>query len=219
MFGFTRCPAFRVTPLGLGGVRQTRILTAVGVVIALMFAALAQAAGPKPLPFEALFGGPFTLSDHTGQVRRDTDFRGRLMLVSFGYTHCPDICPTTLQLVTEALDLLGKEASGVQPLFITLDPGRDDIETLAAYVDAFHPGIVGLTGTEAQVRAVAKVYKVHRHKVVLADARDDEYLVDHGSNIYLMDVDGRFVTLFHFSRTDAEAMAATIRKYLPGKRS
>lgn len=190
---------------------------AVGLV-ALVCATLAHAAGPKPLPFEALFGGPFTLTDHTGQVRHDTDFRGRFMLVSFGYTHCPDICPTTLQLVTEALDLLGQEAARVQPLFITVDPARDTPAMLADYMGAFHSSLVGLTGTEAQVRAAAKVYKVHRRKVVMSDAADD-YLVDHGSNIYLMGPDGGFVTLFHFRRADAEAMAATIRKYLAGSHS
>lgn len=190
------------------------------VVVTVLFVAAAHAGDGKPLPFEALFGGPFTLTDHTGRERSDSDFRGRFMLVSFGYTHCPDICPTTLQLMTDALELLGDDAGQVQPLFITVDPGRDTAEHLAAYMAHFHPSLLGLTGSEAQVRAAARGYKVHRRKVVLADAAGaDDYLVDHGSNLYLMGPDGGFVTLFHFRRTDAAAMAATMRKYISGRPS
>lgn len=188
------------------------------IVLALLvaFAPLASHGGQaKPLPFEALFGGPFALMDHTGRARTEADFRGRFMLVSFGYTHCPDICPTTLQLVSDAMELLGEEGARVQPLFVTVDPARDDAAALAAYVAHFHPRLLGLTGTEAQVRAAARVYKLHRRKVVLPDAAGpDDYLVDHGSNLYLMGPDGGFLSLFHFRETSPEAMAATIGKYL-----
>jgi protein SCO1/2 len=117
--------------------------------------------------------------------------------------------------MTTALDLLDVQAGRVQPLFITVDPARDTTDVLADYMRHFHPNLLGLTGSEAQVRAVARAYKVHRRKVILPDAAGpDDYLVDHGSNLYLMGPDGGFLTLFHFRATSAEDMAAIIRKYL-----
>ena len=184
-------------------------------VLAMLLPAVSHASDAKPLPFEALFGGPFELTDHHGQTRTDADFRGDFMLVAFGYTNCPDICPTTLQLMTSALELLGPEAERLQPLFITVDPARDTVDALAAYMRHFHPRLLGLTGSEAEVRAAAKAYKVHRRKVILPEASGpDDYLVDHGSNLYLMGPDGGFLTLFHFRATSAEDMAAIVRKYL-----
>lgn len=185
------------------------------------FWALPALAGEtKPLPFATLFGGPFELVDHHGAVRRDSDFHGQFVLVSFGYTHCPDICPTTLQLVTEAMDLLGDAGARVQPIFVSIDPARDDVASLASYMAHFHPRLLGLTGSEAQVRAAAKVYKLHRRKVILPDAGGpDDYLVDHGSMLYLMGPDGGFVTLFHFRQANAETVAATIARYLADARS
>lgn len=165
------------------------------------------------------FGGPFTLTDHNGKTRTDRDFHGRFLLVSFGYTACPDICPTTLAAVAAALDLAGLAGERVQPVFITVDPARDRPEVLADYVSAFHPRLIGLTGSEPQVRAVTRAYRVHRRKVVAPDASGpDDYVVDHGSLTYLMGPDGAFVTLFPFGTTP-EAMAAAIRKYVNGAAS
>ena len=174
---------------------------------------LPASAADKPAPFPVAFGGPFMLTDHTGMARTQADFHGRHMLVYFGYTYCPDICPTTLQSMIAALDELGPLAERVQPVFVTVDPGRDTPEVLADYVAAFHPRLIGLTGSESEIRAAARVYRVHRRKVVTADGDAEDYLVDHGSLTYLMGPDGGFVTLFPF-QTGPERMAEVLRKYL-----
>ncbi len=184
---------------------------------ALTAAAIAPAEAVAPeLPIR--FGGPFELVDHTGAARTDKDFRGRHLLIAFGYTSCPDVCPTTLQTIADALDAIGPLAEAVQPAFVSVDPDRDRSDDLADYVAAFHPRLVGLTGSEAQVRAAAKAYRVHRTKVVAPGTAPDDYLVNHSSLIYLMGPDGKFVTLFTL-RTDSESMAATLRKYLAGAAS
>ncbi len=174
------------------------------------------AAPPPPLPASLgpiSFGGPFTLVDHTGAPRTDRDFHGRFMLVFFGYTNCPDICPTGLTTMAAALDALGARAAQVQPLFITVDPERDT-EVLADYVAHFHPRLVGLSGSQAQVGAAVRAYRVHRGKVVTsADAGADDYLVTHSSLTFLMDPDGAFLTLFPHGTT-APAMATAIGNYL-----
>jgi protein SCO1/2 len=103
-------------------------------------------------------GGPFTLTDQTGKQRSDTEFRGKQMIVYFGYTYCPDVCPTDLMAITQALDALGPAAEGVQPVFITIDPERDT-KVLADYVSAFHHSLVGLTGSPDEIRKVANAYK------------------------------------------------------------
>ncbi|MGF1607883.1 MAG: SCO family protein [Kiloniellales bacterium] len=172
------------------------------------------AAGQTPAAgFPVTFGGPFSLVDHRGRPRSDSDFRGRFLLIYFGYTTCPDICPTNLQIMADALDLLDDKADQVQPLFITVDPARDTVQRIQDYIDHFHPRLIGLTGSEAQVRAAAKAYRVHRSKLVLADAAPEDYLVNHSSITFLMGPDGAFVTLFPHD-TEAEAMAAAIAKYL-----
>jgi cytochrome oxidase Cu insertion factor (SCO1/SenC/PrrC family) len=158
---------------------------------------------------EVQIGGPFTLVDHTGRTVTDADYRGNLMLVFFGFTHCPDVCPTTLQEIASALDVLADEAGRVQPLFVTVDPERDTPEVMAEYVDLFHPRIVGLTGTVDQVKAVAKAYRVYFNKV----PQGDTYTMDHSAITYLMGPDGGFLT--HFSRgTTPEEMAETIRHHV-----
>jgi protein SCO1/2 len=153
-------------------------------------------------------GGPFTLVDHTGQKRTEKDYRGKLMLIYFGYTFCPDACPTALQAMTVALDRLGKSASEVQPLLITIDPARDTPAHLKSYVPNF-PGLVGLTGSAEQVRAAAKAYHVYYRR---ADETTD-YLMDHSSIVFLMDRDGRYLTRFSHNSLP-ETMAAGIRKHL-----
>lgn len=163
--------------------------------------------------FPVQFGGPFSLIDHEGVPRGDEDFRGRFLLVYFGYTACPDLCPLGLATLSTAMDLLDAAGERVQPLFITVDPARDTSPVLNDYIAHFHPGLVGLTGSEAQVRAAAKAYKVHRRKVVPAGEAAADYLVDHSTLTYLMAPDGRFVTLFPHG-TRPEPMAAAIRNYL-----
>lgn len=144
---------------------------------------------------KALIGGPFTLTDQAGRRVTDTDFRGRYMLVYFGFTYCPDVCPSALQVMSAALDKLGPKADRVQPIFITVDPERDTPEQLAQYVSSFHPRLIGLTGTLADVQAAAKAYRVYFQKVQ-ENKSAGEYSMEHTSIIYLMDPNGAYVTHF-----------------------
>lgn len=157
---------------------------------------------------KALVGGPFTLVDDTGKRVTDKDYRGRYMLVFFGFTSCPDICPAGLQLISAALDKLGPKADRVTPIFISVDPERDTPQKLATYVKDFNPRLVGLTGTPEEIAAVAKAYKVFYQKVANQSSPAD-YGMDHTSIIYLMDPDGEFVT--HFTpTTTVDAMTAKL---------
>jgi len=163
---------------------------------------------PRPPGGAAAVGGPITLVDQTGATHTDRDFRGKLMLIYFGYTFCPDVCPTALQVMTVALNELGPKAKGVQGIFITVDPARDTPAHLKSYVANF-PGLIGLTGSEDQVRAAARAYRVYYRKA----GEGKDYLMDHSSIIFLMDRDGRY--LAHFSHTSQSgAMAAAIAKHL-----
>jgi cytochrome oxidase Cu insertion factor (SCO1/SenC/PrrC family) len=157
-------------------------------------------------------GGPFALLDQNGVLRHDSDFRGELMLVYFGYTYCPDACPTALQTMTTALDDLGGEAKSVQPIFISVDPERDTVAQMKQYAQNFHPRLVALTGSPDQVAAAANAYRVFYEKVKPPDGGND-YLVDHSSFIYLMGRDGRYLAHFGLDVTAAD-MAAAIKKYL-----
>ena len=179
----------------------------------------AQSQAPN---FPLSFGGPFTLVDQDGRTRTEIDFRGRFMLIFFGYTHCPTICPTNLRVMGTALDMMGTAGARVQPIFISVDPERDTPARLKDYVANFHPRMVGLTGTEAQVRAAAKAYRVHRSKVITEDAKvpgaagaagAKDYPVMHGSITYLMGPEGEFTTLFPHD-TKADRMAKVLAKYL-----
>jgi protein SCO1/2 len=156
-------------------------------------------------------GGPFRLTDHAGRVRRDTDFRGKLMLVYFGFTLCPDICPTDLQQIAGALRLLGPEAREVAPLFITLDPERDTQKLLAEYAPAFHPQLIGLTGSLDAVLRAARAYKVYRAKVTTQGW--SSYTIDHSSFVYLMGRDGKYLG-FIPPGTSAERIATAIKPHL-----
>lgn len=156
-------------------------------------------------------GGPFTLVDHTGRTVTDQDFGGRYLLVYFGFTYCPDVCPTELQTMTQAIDLLGPDADRVQPLFITVDPQRDTADVLADYVRLFHPRLVGLTGTPEQIAEAARAYRVYYAKAPGDDPT--HYLMDHSSFVYLMDPQGDLAALFT-PGTDAEEMARTLRNHL-----
>ena len=157
-------------------------------------------------------GGSFTLVDHQGKSRADEDFRGEHLLIYFGYTYCPDVCPTALSDMALVMDALGDEAAKLRPVFITIDPSRDTPERLKPYVANFHPKLVGLTGSETAVAAAAKAYRVYFAKSN-TEAGSGEYLMDHTSIIYLMGPDGRYLT--HFSHgVTAENMAKRIREKL-----
>ncbi|HXP13536.1 MAG TPA: SCO family protein [Stellaceae bacterium] len=156
-------------------------------------------------------GGPFSLTDQNGAARQDSDFRGKLMLVYFGYSFCPDACPTALQDMSQALDLLGAKGDAVQPIFITIDPARDTVEQMKLYADNFHPRLLALTGTPEQIAAAARAYRVYYEKSKSTTGND--YLMDHSSYIYLMGRDGRYVS--HFPPgTTAQQIAAAIEKRL-----
>jgi cytochrome oxidase Cu insertion factor (SCO1/SenC/PrrC family) len=157
-------------------------------------------------------GGPFELTDQTGHVRTERDFRGKLMLVYFGFTYCPDICPTDLQAIGQTLDKLGSDAGSVQPLFITVDPERDTAQHLATYVPLFHPRLIGLTGNAEAIRKAADEYKVYYAKIPLGKEASD-YTVDHTAFIYLMDRDGNYLGFFP-PGTSADRMVEIIRPRL-----
>jgi cytochrome oxidase Cu insertion factor (SCO1/SenC/PrrC family) len=139
---------------------------------------------------KAPVGGPFDLVDHTGQRRTDVDFRGKLVLIYFGFTHCPDACPTELLAISLALEKLGRAAVAVQPLFITVDPERDTPAVLADYVSSFHPRLVGLTGEPAAIRTVAHAYKTFFARS--RGGRAGNYAIDHTGFIYVVGPDGRY---------------------------
>ncbi|GKQ55989.1 SCO family protein [Bradyrhizobium sp. Ce-3] len=155
-------------------------------------------------------GGPFALTDQAGQARSDNEFRGKLMLVYFGFTTCPDVCPTDLQAMGLALDKLGRDGDQVQPIFITVDPERDTAAHLADYVPMFHPRLIGLTGDAEAIRKVADAYKVYYARVPL---KDGDYTVDHTAYIYLMDRDGNYLGFFP-PGTSADRMVEIIRPRL-----
>jgi protein SCO1/2 len=168
---------------------------------------------PGPLGSgEALVGGPFTLTDQDGRRVTEKDFLGRHMLVFFGFTFCPDICPTELQVMSAALDMLGPEAEKIQPVFVTIDPERDTPEVMKAYVANFGPRLIGLTGTPEEIAAMAKAYRVYYARAGNSTS-PDAYLMDHSTIIYLMGPDGRFVRHFTYT-TDAAKLASELKTSL-----
>lgn len=157
-------------------------------------------------------GGPFTLTGTNGSTVTDRDYRGKILLVYFGYTTCPDACPTTLNNIAAALAELGPLADHVQPVFITIDPKRDTREMVANYVKAFDPRIVGLTGTPDEIAAAAKAYGAYYAPYKTADAPDG-YLMDHSSVVYVMNEQYRFVASFT-QDTPAAQMVDRLRKLI-----
>jgi protein SCO1/2 len=158
----------------------------------------------------AAIGGPFRLIDQDGKSFSDQDLKGKTFLVFFGFTHCPDVCPTTLFELSEILRALGRDADRTAALFISVDPERDTPEAMRDYLASFDPHVHGLTGDAAALAAVAKAYRVYYKKVPL-DGGD--YTMDHTAIVYLMDKDGRFVSPFSMKRT-ADAAAEDLRKHL-----
>ncbi|WP_419729478.1 SCO family protein [Lichenicola sp.] len=170
-----------------------------------------------PMAMEAAVGGPFELRDGSGQVVTDRSWPGKFLLIYFGYTHCPSVCPTTLANIGGALDSIGKTADRVQPLFITIDPARDTSKVVAEYAQMFWPRLVGLTGTSSQIAQAAKEYDIY-----YAPHRDSptgsDYSMDHTSVVYLVAPDGRIAATIDASRK-APQMAASITSAMNATRS
>lgn len=171
-------------------------------------------AGGVQLAQGVSLGGPFSLTDHTGRAVTERDFAGRWMLVYFGFTFCPDMCPTELGTMAAALDAMGPAGEAVVPVLITVDPERDGPAQLADYVSRFHPRLVGLTGTPEQVAEAARRYRVYYAKARRPETT--EYLVDHSGFIYLVGPDARVRTLFR-PETSPEAMAAAVSAQLANR--
>jgi cytochrome oxidase Cu insertion factor (SCO1/SenC/PrrC family) len=170
-----------------------------------------ESLGPT-LPAGVAIGGPFSLIDETGRAVTAETYRGRHMLLFFGFTYCPDVCPTELAKVAATLDLLGRDAERLVPLFVSIDPARDTPEALAQYTDLFHPAIIGLTGTEEQIAAAARAFRVYYNKV-RTGPEPGAYTMDHSAFVYLMGPDGGFRQFFSPQATP-EQMAASIRAHL-----
>ncbi len=160
----------------------------------------------------ALIGGPFQLVNHTNTPVTDQDFMGKYMLVYFGYTFCPDVCPMDLQIMADALDMMEPDVlEDLNPVFVTVDPERDTVDVMAEYVSYFHKDMIGLTGTTTQINQVKKAYKVYAAK---ADDSPD-YLVDHTAFIYLMDKNGKFAAKFNHGEDPAK-MASVVNDLVSG---
>jgi cytochrome oxidase Cu insertion factor (SCO1/SenC/PrrC family) len=161
---------------------------------------------------QALVGGSFSLTDQDGRRVTDKDFLGRPMLVFFGFTFCPDICPSGLQVIAAALDQLGPKGEAIVPVFVTIDPERDTPAQLKSYLASFHPRLVGLSGTTVEINDVAKKYRVY-FKKVKDEKSSADYTMDHSTIMYLMDAKGQFVA--HFSHaTSADKLSEGLRKQL-----
>jgi protein SCO1/2 len=195
--------------------RATRILLILSAFLAgliLCFSVILLVVGQgdrQIIPTAAAIGGPFELVDQNGKTVTDRDLRGQPFLVFFGFTHCPDVCPTTLFEVSEVLRALGPDADKVNALFVTVDPERDTPDKLKEYLSSFDPHLTGLTGSPEAVAAMTKAYRVYVKKVPQAEG----YTMDHTAIVYLMDKEGRFVAPFSLKRQPADA-AADLRKYL-----
>lgn len=193
----------------LRGLVVTAVLAVLAVSAYVVFAALVPRSQDEAGSGQVAIGGPFELVDHNGRTVTEKDFAGRLMLVYFGFTHCPDICPTGLQTIAIAMDQLGAAAEKVQPILITVDPERDTPAVMKDYVQAFHERLVGLTGSPEQVAKVAREYRVYYQKVTLKESSLG-YSVDHSGFIYLMDGQGKYLSHFRHDATP-EQMAQRIK--------
>ena len=161
---------------------------------------------------EAFVGGPFTMVNHRGETVTEKSFLGKPMLLFFGFTFCPDVCPTELQVMAAALDELGDKGKDIQPIFVSIDPERDKPEVMAAYVSNFSDRFIGLTGSAEQVAAIAGAYRIFYARQENKE-RPTDYLMDHSSIVYLMGPDGKFLKHFTYT-TDAKALAQGIAEAL-----
>jgi protein SCO1/2 len=158
----------------------------------------------------AAIGGPFQLTDQNGKAVTDKNLKGKPTLIFFGYTHCPDVCPTSLFEISEVLRAMGKDADKVNAVFISVDPERDTPAAMKDYLSSFDPHLEGLSGDPAETAKVITSYRVYAKKV---PTKDGDYTMDHTALIYLMDRDGRFVSPFNLKRTPEEA-AVDLKRYL-----
>jgi len=202
--------------------KSTRIGLLLAIVIIAAAAGLAEwlvirdpdvTKAPSGIIANVKIGGPFTLTDHTGRQVTERDYLGNFTLVFFGYTFCPDVCPTELGDIALALDELGDDSIAITPLMISIDPERDTPATLAEYVPLFHERLIGLTGTPEQIKQVAEAYRVLYRRV--EDPNYTFYLMDHTSFVYLLDPEGKVASLFRYG-TSPEEMAAIIRQHMRG---
>lgn len=192
------------------GTPRTLVLLAAFATGALALVAAVMMLMPQEITRPSSVGGPFELVNQDSKTVTDADFRGKPFLVFFGFTHCPDICPTTLFEVSEIFNRLGKDADKVSAIFVTVDPERDTPEKLKLYLSSFHPRISALSGSEAQIEAIKKAYFVYAKRVPLEGGG---YTMDHTSVVYLMDKGGKFIAPFNLKR-DADTAAADLRRRL-----
>jgi protein SCO1 len=195
------------------GTSNNTVYAIIGVLVAVMLLAAGGylfLSGSQPAALTV--GGPFSLIDGDGRPVTDQTWHGKYMVVYFGYTYCPDVCPTTLTNLSDALDKLGAKADRLQPLFITVDPKRDTPPVVKQYAAAFGPRIIGLTGSAEQIAAAAKAYRVYYAEHRTGTGPDD-YSMDHSSVLYLMGPDGRFIAPLRADQTGQE-MAAALTKLM-----
>ncbi len=182
--------------------------------LVLFFGAILFITGRAPSPIgsaAASVGGPFHLEDQSGKVVTEQDVKGKPFLVFFGYTHCPDVCPTTLFDMSQVMKKLGPDADRINALFITVDPERDTPALMKDYMSNFDPHLRGLTGDQAAINTAIKEYRVYAKKIPL---KDGDYTMDHTAIVYLMDKNGDFVAPFDLSKQSPDAAAADLRKYM-----
>jgi protein SCO1 len=196
--------------------KTSRIALVLGAFLAglvLFFTAILLVTGYAPSPVGqavAAVGGPFQLTDQSGKAVTDADMKGKPFLVFFGFTHCPDICPTTLFDMSQLMKELGPDADRTGALFITVDPDRDTPKVMKDYLSNFDAHVRGLTGDPTAINAAIRAYRVYAKKVPLENG---DYTMDHTALVYLMDKNGQFVAPFDLKRT-ADAAAADLRRYL-----
>jgi protein SCO1/2 len=180
-----------------------------GLVLCLTVVLLVAQRGSVPAPQASAVGGPFKLVDQDGRTVTEQDMKGKPFLVFFGFTHCPDVCPTALFDISEVFRKLGPDADRAAALFITVDPERDTPEAMKSYLSSFDPHLRGLTGDEAAIDRVTKAYRAYAKKVPNPDG---SYTMDHTALVYLMDKEGRFVAPFNLKRRPEDS-AADLRRY------
>ena len=191
------------------------LLLALGLGIFTIATAPQQSTAPQQQSSVPI-GGPFEMVDHNGNTVTDATYSGRFMLIYFGFTYCPDICPTELQKVSTALGALSQQERGaLQPLFVTVDPERDTVAEMAGYVGHFHEDLIGLTGTADQVSKMAEAYRVWYKKMDDPDSTAG-YTMEHTSILYFMGPDGDYVDHFTFA-TKSDEMAARISKHIAAR--
>jgi protein SCO1/2 len=176
--------------------------------VVLGITAVLTLAPPSRSTGTANVGGPFTLTNQDGRVVTDREFLGRPHLVFFGFTHCPDICPTKLFEISEALRATGDKGRALRALFVTVDPERDSPAVLKSYLGSFDDRIVGLTGTQEAIDGAVRVYRAFARMV---PTKDGDYTMEHTALVYLMDKNGRFVGSFNLNRPPAEAAQELLR--------